>query len=69
LFTYRDSKWIRLYDNIDARTWSDRTFNASTFVNNVEESVAKGNIYNSRQSITDAIKPHDDFDGNTGLDN
>lgn len=68
LFVYRDTKWIRLYDNIDDRTWSDRTFNASTFVNNIDEDVAKGNTYNSRQSINDAILPHDDFDGNTGID-
>lgn len=68
LFTHRDTKWVRLYDNIDGRTWSDRTFNASTFVNNIDEPVAKGNTYSSRQSITDAIKPQDDYDGNTGLD-
>lgn len=68
LFVYKDTKWVRLYDNIDSRTWSDRTFNASTFVNNTETSVASGKAYDSRQSITDAILPRDDFDGNTGLD-
>lgn len=68
LFTYRDTKWIRLYDNIDDRTWSDRTFNASTFVNNIDDDVAAGQRYGSRQSITDAILPKDDFDGETGLD-
>jgi hypothetical protein len=67
LFVYQDVKWIRLYDNIDDRTWSDRTFNASTFVNNKMTSVEKGNTYDSRQSITDAVKPRPDFDSDTGV--
>jgi hypothetical protein len=68
MFGFRDNKWIRLYDNIDDRTWSDRTFNGSTFVNNIEEDVASGNLYPSRQSITDAILPRADFDGITTSD-
>ena len=68
LFVYRDTKWVRLYDNIDDRTWSDRTFNASTFVNDKQTDVAKGNEYKSRQSINQAILPRADFDGNTGTD-
>ena len=67
LFVRKDTKWIRLYDNIDDRTWSDRTFNGSTFVNNVKTDVASGQEYDSRQSITDAILPRDDFDDETGL--
>jgi len=68
LFVRRDNKWLRLYDNIDDRTWSDRTFNASTFINNTEEDVGGNKTYKSRQAITDVILPRDDFDGNTGLD-
>jgi hypothetical protein len=68
LFVRRDTTWLRLYDNIDDRTWSDRTFNASTFVNNVEEDVGGNQTYKSRQAITDAILPRDDFDGTTGLE-
>jgi hypothetical protein len=68
LFVRRDTTWLRLYDNIDDRTWSDRTFNASTFVNNVEEDVGGNKTYKSRQAITDAILPRDDFDGTTGLE-
>jgi len=68
LFVYRDTKWVRLYDNIDERTWSDRTFNASTFVNNEKESVAKGKEYNQRQSIKDAILPRPDFDADNSVD-
>jgi hypothetical protein len=68
LFAHQDSKWVRLYDNIANTTWSDNTFNASTFVNNIEQEVASGKYYDSRQSINDALLPQDDFDGNTGLD-
>lgn len=67
LFVRSDVKWIRLYDNIDVNTWSDRTFNASTFVNNINTDVAAGTEYSSRQAITDAILPHDDFDTNETL--
>lgn len=67
MFGFRDNKWVRLYDNVDDRTWSDRTFNGGTFVNNTEEGVAAGNLYPSRQSITDAILPRADFDGITDL--
>lgn len=67
LFVYRDTRWIRLYDNIDDRTWSDRTFNGSTFVNNPQTDTDKFGEYSSRQAITDAILPREDFDGNTGI--
>ena len=67
LFVYRDTRWIRLYDNIDDRVWSDRTFNASTFVNNKQTDTDKFEEYESRQAITDAILPRSDFDDDTGL--
>jgi hypothetical protein len=63
LFSYRDSKWIRMYDNIDTTTWSDRTFNASTFVNNIETDANATGEYDSRQSITDAILARPDYSG------
>jgi len=34
LFVYRGSRWNRLYDNVTDVTWSDRTYNASSYVNN-----------------------------------
>jgi hypothetical protein len=68
MFGFRDNKWVRLYDNVDDRTWSDRTFNGSTFVNNITEDVAAGNLYPSRQSITDAVLPRADHDENGDLD-
>jgi hypothetical protein len=68
LFVYRGTKWIRLYDNISDVTWSNRTFNAATFINNVAEDTANDRTYDSRQNIKDVIKPQADYDGNTGLD-
>jgi len=62
LFAYRDQRWVRLYDNVDDRTWSDRTFNASTFVNNTSEDMGSGNFYPSRQSISEVIPPRADYD-------
>lgn len=67
LFVFRETRWVRLYDNIDDRTWSDRTFNASTFINNVQTDVNDESEYESRQAITDAILPRADFDDQTGL--
>ena len=34
LFVRRGSKWHRLYDNVTDQTWSDKTYNASGFINN-----------------------------------
>ena len=67
LFVYRDTRWIRLYDNIDDRTWSDRTFNGSTFINNPQTDTDKFEEYESRQAITDAVLPRADFDDDTGI--
>lgn len=62
MFTRRDSRWVRIYDNVDDRTWSDRTFNGSTFINNVNKTVIKDREFDQRQSITDAILPRTDYD-------
>lgn len=62
LFVFRGQKWIRLYDNIEDQTWSDKTFNASTFVNNVTTDEDVTGEYQTRQAITDAILPRADFD-------
>lgn len=67
LFTYRESAWIRLYDNINGNTWSDRTFNASTFVNNLDaeelfdEKFEATEISDSRQSASEAILARPDY--------
>lgn len=68
LFVYRENRWVRLYDNIAARIWSNRTFNASTFVNNIATDVDDVSEYDSRQSITDAVLPRADFDDNKGIE-
>lgn len=68
LFVYKGTKWVRLYDNISDVTWSNRTFNAATFINNQAEDTANGKTYDSRQNIKDVIKPTADYDHKTGLD-
>ena len=62
LFVRRGSKWHRLYDNITEQTWSDKTYNASGFINN-------NCYYNSRQyetpekqPLSQVIKPKSDFE-------
>ena len=66
LFQYNESRWIRLYDEFEQGTWSDRTFNGSTFINERGTDVDSTGEYGSRQSITDAILPRPDYDGDTG---
>jgi hypothetical protein len=61
MFMRQDSKWIRIYDNVDDRTWSDRTFNSATFVNNTDTFAVKDKEVDGRISITNAIKPKPDF--------
>jgi hypothetical protein len=69
LFVYRGQKWIRLYDNIDDQTWSDKTFNASTFVNNITTDENDLGEYRTRQSITDAVLPRADYDTTDSIGN
>jgi hypothetical protein len=61
LFEYHGTKWVRKYDNITEKTWSDNTFNASTFINNLDTNNDPVSEYDSRQSISDAILPQADF--------
>lgn len=68
LFQYHESRWVRRYDEIAQDTWSDRTFNGSTFINDQATDVNSTGEYDSRQSITDAILPRPDYDGDTGLE-
>jgi len=61
LFVRRGSKWHRLYDNITGQTWSDRTYNASSFINNNKTTVVDDKEQPERQAISQAIKPKSDF--------
>ncbi len=62
LFVFRGQKWIRLYDNIADQTWSDATFNSSTYVNNVTTDENVTGEFATRQSITEAILARPDYD-------
>lgn len=58
LFVRRGSKWHRLYDNITDKTWSDRTYNASTFINNSQRTTIVDNQeFNEKQALSDVILP------------
>lgn len=62
LFVFRGSRWHRLYDNITEQTWSDRTYNASSFINNERTTVVDNEEFPERQAISQALKPKSDFD-------
>jgi len=61
LFAYRGSRWHRLYDNITDATWSDRTFNASGFIDNTATTIIDNKEMPERQALSDVIKPKSDF--------
>ena len=62
LFVRRGSKWHRLYDNITGQTWSDKTYNASSFINNTNTTVVDNQETPERQAISQVIKPKSDFE-------
>ena len=63
LFARRGTKWHRLYDNVSDTTWTEKTYNGSTFINNDKTTVVQGSEFNERQPISDAITPRADFGG------
>lgn len=65
LFVRRGTKWHRLYDNISEQTWSDRTYNGSTFINNERTTVANSEEFNERQPLSGAIRPDVDYGDET----
>lgn len=65
LFVRRGTKWHRLFDNVSEQTWSERTYNGSTFINNERTTVTGGREFNERQPLSDALAPRADFGGST----
>ena len=57
LFVRQENRWIRLYDNIDDKTWADNTLNASSFINNRNTAVINGEEVRERQNPSKAILP------------
>lgn len=62
LFVRRGSKWHRLYDNITEQTWSDRTYNASQFINNDATTVVDNKEQPEKQALSQVVKPKSDFE-------
>ena len=65
LFVRRGSKWQRLYDNVTAQTWSEKTYNAEPFINNDATTVVTDREFSERQAISKAILPRADAGGTT----
>ena len=62
LFVFRGSRWHRLYDNITAETWSDRTYNASSFINYDSTTVIDNQEFLEKTPLSKVIKPKSDFE-------
>lgn len=62
LFVRRGSKWHRLYDNVESNTWSDRTYNASDFINNDATTIVDNKETPEKQPLSQVIKPKSDFE-------
>lgn len=62
LFVFRGSRWHRLYDNVAKDTWSDRTYNASSFINNDATTVVDNKEFPEKVPLSQAIKPKSDFE-------
>jgi len=62
LFVYRGSRWNRLYDNVADVTWSDKTYNASSYINNDSTTIVNNEEFNERQPLSNVIKPKSDFE-------
>ena len=57
LFVYRGSRWHRLYDNVTDKTWSDRTFNASQFIDNTATTIVDNKEQPERQALSKVLSP------------
>lgn len=59
MFVRRGTKWHRLYDEVAKNQWSDKTYNASTFVNNDEATtlLGTGKEVKERTNLSGVILP------------
>ena len=60
LFVRRGSRWHRLYDNITDKTWTDKTYNASDYINNNRTTVIDDKEFNEQTPLSEVIKPKAD---------
>jgi hypothetical protein len=61
MFVRRGNKWARVIEYGDTKTWSDRTYNASTYVNNEGNvTVINDQEFNEKQPLSEVILPKAD---------
>lgn len=60
LFVYRGTRWHRLYDNIDMRTYRTRNLNAADYVDNPRTTIIGGQEVPERQALSKVVKPKTD---------
>lgn len=64
LFSYRGSRWVRLYDNIfpSSKDVVTNSVNAGSFINNTNTTTVQDGVeYVTRQPLSKVIKPRTDF--------
>lgn len=61
MFVRRGSKWHRVYNNVTDQTWSDITYNGSSYIFNEENTtVVNDTEFNEKQPLSDVILPKPD---------
>jgi len=66
LFVRRGTKWHRLYDNITEKTWTDKTYNASSYIFEKGTSVFDNREYNTLQPMSNVVPAKPDNALQTG---
>ena len=60
LFVRQGDKWHRVFDNVLNTTWEGRTFPKAKYFNNEGTALIDGKEYESRQPLSEVIKPKTD---------
>ena len=60
LFVRQGDKWHRVFDNVLNTTWEGRTFPKTKYFNNEGTALIDGKEYESRQPLSEVIKPKTD---------
>tara|TARA_B100001094_G_C18146701_1_gene781186 strand:- start:728 stop:1819 length:1092 start_codon:yes stop_codon:yes gene_type:complete len=60
LFVRRGSRWHRLYDNVTDKTWTDKTYNASDYINNERTTIINDKEFKEQTALSEVIKPKAD---------
>jgi hypothetical protein len=61
MFVRRGHKWARVTEYGATKTWADRTYNASTYINNEENvTVVNDQELSEKQALSEVILPKAD---------